>query len=131
MAADARLRMSLAQKKRFKSNPGPNSGKTFSKEYREKLSRAHIGQVAWNKGKQFNKEQLDSYRSKRNKFKNQKDINTIYEMYWIDCKSMKFIIDIYKSHSITIGKIVRQTGGFKYTGNKEIKRTKIHASMKL
>ena len=29
---------------------GPNAGKTFSKEYRQKLSDSHKGQIPWNKG---------------------------------------------------------------------------------
>lgn len=29
----------------------PNQGKTFSKEIRDKLSKSHIGQIPWNKGK--------------------------------------------------------------------------------
>ncbi len=33
-----------------------NEGKKFSKEYRERLSKAHIGQPSWSKGKKLSKE---------------------------------------------------------------------------
>ncbi len=34
-----------------KQHRGPNKGKKFSEEHRQKLSNSHLGQIPWNKGK--------------------------------------------------------------------------------
>ena len=46
MSEESKAKMRIARAR----HSGPNKGKTFSVEYREKLRLAHLGQPAWNKG---------------------------------------------------------------------------------
>ena len=125
VSEETRRHQSEGQRARFKRMPSPRKGAKFTQQQRENISKAHLGQKAWNKGKILSDEQMKNHLH-RIRFQDQIIINRIYEMYWMDCVSIKTISDIYKSHTTTIGKIIRQERFFRYTGKLDIKRTKIH-----